>query len=59
MDEDIVVPYFMYNKSWYTQDSETGEIVLTDAGKKNEKAVRSYDEWKKDENYWKERGFDV
>lgn len=59
MDEDIIVPYFMYNKSWYTQDSETGKIVLTDAGKKNKKAVQSYDEWQKDESYWGERGFDV
>ena len=59
MDEDCVVPYFMYNKDWYTEDNKTGELSLTKAGRKIKKVVESYEEWQKDEEYWKERSFDV
>ena len=59
MDEDIIVPYFMYNKDWYVEDNKTGELSLTKAGRKIKKVVESYEEWQKDEEYWKERSFDV
>lgn len=59
MDEDCVVPYFMYNKDWYAEDNKTGELSLTKAGRKIKKVVESYEEWQKDEEYWKERSFDV
>lgn len=59
MDEDIIVPYFMYNKDWYVEDGETGELSLTEAGRKVKKVVESYEEWQKAKKYWEERGFDV
>jgi len=52
-------PYFMKDAKWYKFDEEKDMFVLTDLGKANERALKTYEEYVKelesDEKHFKRR----
>jgi len=43
-------PYFLKNEKWYYHDEKAWKYRLTDEGKKDEKVVKSYEEFYSQKN---------